>query len=183
MVSREALVRLPDALSFEAGATLPCAATGGIGVDCVVEVGGPATVNESLYAVRWGGEVVLIGFLTTDNPGIDYFHLKASGATVRSIGAGDRAALEDLVRAVSGAGIKPVIDRVFPFDEARQAFDRLRAASPYRQDRRPGERPRRLSVHHCGARRNSSGVTWPSPFRSSCSNCERTPAANSWKST
>ena len=55
------------------------ALTGGAGVDCVVEVGGPGTVNESLNAVRWGGEVVLIGFLTTDNPGIDYFHLKNNG--------------------------------------------------------------------------------------------------------
>ncbi len=103
--------------------------TSGIGVDCVVEVGGPATVNESLHAVRWGGEVVLIGFLSQDNPGIDYFHLKGSGATVRSIGVGDRAAAEDLVRAVGGTGIKPVIDRVFAFGDARSAFERLRSGS------------------------------------------------------
>jgi len=45
------------------------ALTGGAGVDCVVEVGGPATVGESLRAVRPGGEVVLIGFLSEANPG------------------------------------------------------------------------------------------------------------------
>lgn len=101
--------------------------TAGVGVDCVVEVGGPATVNESLRAVRWGGEVVLIGFLSSDNPGIDYFHLKGSGATVRSIGVGPRAALEDLVRAVSATGLKPVIDRIFSFGEARLAFEHLRS--------------------------------------------------------
>jgi NADPH:quinone reductase-like Zn-dependent oxidoreductase len=209
VVSQEALVRLPDALSYAEGATLPCAATtawtalsghvpvragqsvltlgsggvsifalqlakamgatviattssegkaerlralgadqvvnyaeipqwgrhvrkaltGGIGVDCVVEVGGPATINESLTAVRWGGEVVIIGFLSEDNPGIDYFHLKASGAVVRSIGVGDRAALEELVRAVGGAGVKPVIDRVFAFDDARAAFAHLQGGS------------------------------------------------------
>jgi NADPH:quinone reductase-like Zn-dependent oxidoreductase len=209
VVSQEALVRLPDALSYAEGATLPCAATtawtalsghvpvragqsvltlgtggvsifavqlakamgatviattssagkaerlralgadhvvnyaeipqwgrhvrkaltGGVGVDCVVEVGGPATINESLTAVRWGGEVVIIGFLTEDNPGIDYFHLKASGAVVRSIGVGDRGALEDLVRAVSGAGIAPVIDRVFAFDDARAAFAHLQSGA------------------------------------------------------
>ena len=50
----------------------------------------PLQLDAFLNAVRWGGEVVLIGFLTTDNPGIDYFHLKNSGATVRSIGVGDR---------------------------------------------------------------------------------------------
>ncbi|ODT87655.1 NAD(P)-dependent alcohol dehydrogenase [Phenylobacterium sp. SCN 70-31] len=104
------------------------ALTGGAGVDCVVEVGGPATVGESLRAVRPGGEVVLIGFLSEANPGIDYFLLKGSNAIVRSIGVGDRAALEDLVRAWSGAGLSPVIDRVFGFDEARDAFAHLQAA-------------------------------------------------------
>ncbi|WP_337186894.1 NAD(P)-dependent alcohol dehydrogenase [Phenylobacterium sp.] len=104
------------------------ALTGGAGVDCVVEVGGPATVGESLRAVRPGGEVVLIGFLSEANPGIDYFLLKGSNAIVRSIGVGDRAALEDLVRAWSGAGLSPVIDRVFGFDEAREAFAHLQAA-------------------------------------------------------
>lgn len=103
--------------------------TRGLGVDCVIEVGGPSTINEALHAVRWGGEVVLIGFLTAQNPGIDYFHLKGSGATVRSIGVGDRANLEDLVRAVAGACVKPVIDRVFAFEEARHAFAHLQSGA------------------------------------------------------
>ena len=103
--------------------------TGGAGVDRVIEVGGPGTVNHSLHAVRWGGEVVLIGFLTEDNPGIDYFHLKGSGATVRSIGVGDRAMLEDVVRAVNAARLRPVIDRVFPFAEAPAAFAHLQSRS------------------------------------------------------
>jgi alcohol dehydrogenase len=102
--------------------------TGGIGVDCVVEVAGPGTINQSLQAVRWGGEVVLIGFLSRENPGIDYFHLKGSGASVRSIGVGDRALLEECVRAVCGAGIQPVIDSVFAFSEAKQAFAHLQRA-------------------------------------------------------
>ncbi len=112
------------------GQHVKTALTGGVGVDCVVEVGGPGTVNESLHAVRWGGEVVLIGFLTSDNPGIDYFHLKGTGATVRSIGVGDRAMQEDLVRAVGG-GLKPVIDSTFGFREARQAFEHLKTAGHF----------------------------------------------------
>jgi NADPH:quinone reductase-like Zn-dependent oxidoreductase len=106
--------------------------TGGRGVDRVVEVGGPATVNQSLRSVAWGGEVVLIGFLTKENPGIDYFVLKGSGATVRSLAVGDRPALEDLVRAVSMTGLKPVIDRVFDFEDAREAFVYLRDADATR---------------------------------------------------
>jgi NADPH:quinone reductase-like Zn-dependent oxidoreductase len=99
--------------------------TAGRGVDRVVEVGGPATINESLRAVAVGGEVVLIGFLSEENPGIDYFHLKGSGASVRAISVGDRPTLENLVRAVHMAAIKPVIDRVFEFDKAKEAFEHL----------------------------------------------------------
>jgi len=102
-------------------------ATGGAGVDIVVEVGGPATISQSLRAVRPGGEVALIGFLTEDNPGIDYFLLKNSGASIRPISVGDRAALLDLVRAWSAAGLKPVIDRVFGFEEARESFAHLQS--------------------------------------------------------
>ena len=76
--------------------------------------------------MRWGGEVVLIGALTSDNPGIDFFRLKGSGASTRSIRVGDRNALEDLVRAWSGSGLQPVIDRRFAFEDAREAFVHLR---------------------------------------------------------
>ena len=99
--------------------------TGGRGVDRIVEVGGPATINESLRAVAVGGEIVLIGFLSQDNPGIDYFRLKGSGATIRPITVGDRTALQDLVRAADLTGLTPVIDRVFGFDHAKEAFAHL----------------------------------------------------------
>lgn len=103
--------------------------TGGVGVDRVVEVAGPATLNQSLEAVRREGEVVLIGFLSDKGPDIDYFHLKAAGAVVRSIGVGDRTLLEDLVRVVTAAGIAPVIDRVFDFEDAGAAFRHLEAGA------------------------------------------------------
>lgn len=101
------------------------ALTGGRGVDRVVEVGGPGTMGQSLRAVAPGGEIVSIGFLSTENPGIDFFALFASWATFRPIGVGNREDLKDLVRAVAMAGIKPVIDRVFEFERAREAFAHL----------------------------------------------------------
>jgi alcohol dehydrogenase len=100
--------------------------TDGRGVDRVVEVGGPATIHQSLRAVAIGGEVTLIGFLSDDNPGIDYFLLKGSGATTRSITVGDRTDTQQLVRAVATTGLVPVIDEIFEFTDARAAFDRLR---------------------------------------------------------
>jgi hypothetical protein len=48
--------------------------------------------------------------VSDEGQAIKYFHLKGSSAVIRSIGAGDRAMLEDLLRAVTAAKIKPVID-------------------------------------------------------------------------
>lgn len=102
--------------------------TDGRGVDRVVEVGGPATIDQSLRAVAAGGEVTLIGFLSEDNPGIDYFLLKGSGAITRSITVGDRNDAQQLVRAFATTGLQPVIDKIFEFANAAAAFERLHAA-------------------------------------------------------
>ena len=99
--------------------------SGGRGVDRVVEVGGPGTINQSLRAVALGGEIASIGFLSTENPGIDFFALKLSSASFRNVTVGDRTGLEALSRAVSAAKLKPVLDKVFPFDAAREAFAHL----------------------------------------------------------
>lgn len=101
--------------------------SGGIGVNRVIEVGGPATINQSLKAVAFDNEIVLIGFLSDANPGIDYFDLVGSGALLRSINVGDRQALESLVRTIDAVGIEPVIDRVFDFGDAVAAFRHLQA--------------------------------------------------------
>ncbi|MEQ1865881.1 MAG: NAD(P)-dependent alcohol dehydrogenase [Micropepsaceae bacterium] len=103
----------------------------GRGVDRVVEVGGPGTINQSLRAVAPGGEIASIGFLTEDNPGIDFFALKLSSASIRNIAVGDRAGLQELVRVVDGAGVKPIVDRVFPFGQAREAFAYLETGAHF----------------------------------------------------
>ncbi len=105
--------------------------TGGRGVDRVVEVGGPGTIGQSLRAVALGGEIASIGFLSRDNPGIDFFQLKASGASFRNITVGDRSALIAFARLVGMTGLKPVIDRVFPFEAARDAFAHLERAGHF----------------------------------------------------
>lgn len=101
------------------------------GVDRVVEVGGPGTIAQSLRAVALGGEIASIGFLSSDNPGIDFFSLKTSGASIRNITVGDRVGLEELVRVVSSAALKPVIDRTFAFEDARAAFTYLESGAHF----------------------------------------------------
>lgn len=97
----------------------------GRGVDRVIEVGGPATIGQSLRAVAIGGEVTLIGWLSTDNPGIDYFALKNSLATTRPVVVGSRDDLAELVRLAATTELPPVIAQVFAFEETRAAFEQL----------------------------------------------------------
>lgn len=105
------------------------AVTGGRGVDRVVEVGGPGTIAQSLRAVALGGEIASIGFLSTENPGIDFFQLKSSGASFRNITVGDRAGLLELGRVVAATGLQPIIDQVFAFDDAKAAFSHLESGA------------------------------------------------------
>ena len=107
------------------------ALSGGRGVDRVVEVGGPGTINQSLRAVAPGGEIASIGFLSDDNPGIDFFALKLSSAILpqhhrrrprRPAGAGARRGRR---------GREPVVDRVFPFAQARAAFAYLQTGAHF----------------------------------------------------
>lgn len=94
--------------------------TGDRGVDCVVEIGGAGTLQRSFNALARGGKVGLIGVLTqgTSNP----HTLMLKGGSLHGIFVGGRELFEQLNAAVSVNGVKPIIDRVFPFDQAREAF-------------------------------------------------------------
>ena len=102
--------------------------TDGIGVDHVVEVGGPATTDESIKATRSGGTVSLVGVLTGLGARIDPHPIAIKGLRVQGIRVGSRTMFEDLNRAIAVTGLRPVIDRVFPFEQAPEALRHLRAA-------------------------------------------------------
>ena len=98
------------------------ALTAGRGVDRVVEVGGPGTLGQSVKAVAYGGEVALVGALSESNAALDFMSLFMSQATLRCISVGSRVDVEAMNRAVEAHVMHPVIDRVFPFAEARSAL-------------------------------------------------------------
>ena len=107
------------------------ALTSGRGVDCVVEVGGPGTMSQSLRAIAPGGDIAAIGFLDADARNVDFFDLFGSGATFRPISVGSKEALRDVAAAIAMAGILPVIDRVFDFDDAKAAFAYLESGAHF----------------------------------------------------
>jgi NADPH:quinone reductase-like Zn-dependent oxidoreductase len=98
--------------------------TGGLGVDHVVEVGGAGTLGQSLKAVKVGGHVAMIGVLTgPGEAGVTPILMK--NVRVQGIYVGSRAMFEDMNRAISLHKLRPVVDRVFSFAEARDAYAHL----------------------------------------------------------
>ena len=98
------------------------ALTGGRGVDRVVEVGGPGTLAQSVKAVAYGGQISLVGVLAGAEGGIDFMTMFLSQATFQPIVVGSRRDLEDLCRTMEQHQIRPVIDSVFSFDEAKAGW-------------------------------------------------------------
>ncbi|WP_242342908.1 zinc-dependent alcohol dehydrogenase family protein [Anaeromyxobacter terrae] len=97
-------------------------ATGGRGVDHVVEVGGPATLEQSLRATAVGGEIAWVGSLAQGAPPVDVTALFNAAASLRSIAAGSRAQLVAVTRAIAVHRARPILDRVFAFEEVPAAF-------------------------------------------------------------
>jgi NADPH:quinone reductase-like Zn-dependent oxidoreductase len=105
--------------------------TGGGGVDHVVEVGGAATLARSLGAIRVGGKISMIGGLsgpaTELNPGLIF----ARRANVQGISVGSMQMFEAMSRAIAASGVKPVLDKVFPFDEAQAAYRHMASGAHF----------------------------------------------------
>lgn len=99
--------------------------TGGTGVDLVLEVGGSATMNESLHSVRFDGRIALIGFLSGTVLTLDAVDFIRGLVTLHAVRVGSRAMFLDLLRAMEQHKLRPQIDRVFPFSEAPEAFQHL----------------------------------------------------------
>jgi NADPH:quinone reductase-like Zn-dependent oxidoreductase len=104
------------------------ALTDGGGVDCVVEIGGPGTIAMSLKALAVGGHVSLIGAsLSSAGTGLDTLLLTGRGITLAAISVGSRADFEAMNRAIAMHRLRPVIDRVFPFADAKEAYRHFEA--------------------------------------------------------
>jgi NADPH:quinone reductase-like Zn-dependent oxidoreductase len=102
---------------FESGARLPQR------VDAVMETVGAATWSHSLRSLRPGGSLVISGATSGPNPDrtelnrIFFLQLRVVGSTM-----GTRGELAGLTELLDVSGVRPVIDRVLPMDEARDGF-------------------------------------------------------------
>jgi NADPH:quinone reductase-like Zn-dependent oxidoreductase len=98
--------------------------TNGVGVDHVVEVGGAGTLPLSSKAVRRGGHIALIGVLAGRGE-FDPRLMMIKGVRLQGIFVGSREMFEEMNRAITLAGMRPVIDRVFEFAELSAALQHM----------------------------------------------------------
>ena len=101
--------------------------TGGEGVDLVLEVGGEKTAQQSLASVRMQGTVVIIGGVSGFGGAINPRALILGATRVQGVYVGSRQMHEDLARFVAGSAIAPVVDKVFAFGEAPEAYRHFEA--------------------------------------------------------
>jgi NADPH:quinone reductase-like Zn-dependent oxidoreductase len=101
--------------------------TGGLGVDHVVEVGGPNTLPQSLIAARTGGHLAIIGAVGGFDGGIPFAITQAKWLRLQGVTVGSRADQIAAVRAIEANGIKPVVDRCFALENMADAFRYLQA--------------------------------------------------------
>lgn len=101
------------------------------GVDHILEVGGAGTLQRSIDAVRPYGGISVIGVLSGTKSEIDLRRILMRGVNLKGVFVGSRSMFEDLNRAVVLHGLRPVIDRRFGFEEAREAFEYMAAGNHF----------------------------------------------------
>ncbi len=105
--------------------------THGVGADVVLEVGGQGTVNRSVASAAMGGSVAIIGGVSGFGGEVNPATLLASAKRMVGIFVGSRKMLEDVMRFAATTDLKPVIDRVFTFDQAKEAYRYMESGSHF----------------------------------------------------
>lgn len=105
--------------------------TDGVGVDHIIEVGGAGTLASSLKSIRIGGHIGVIGVLSGNTSDFSLIPILMQNVRVQGVLVGSREMFEDMNRAISLHRMKPVVDEVFSFEDARAAFDHMESAAHF----------------------------------------------------
>jgi NADPH:quinone reductase-like Zn-dependent oxidoreductase len=103
----------------------------GIGVDHIVEVGGAGTLEKSMKAVRYGGTISLIGVLTGGTGEVNPRLILMKNIRVQGLYVGSREMFESMNRAISLHKLRPMVDRVFSFEDAPAAYRHLESGAHF----------------------------------------------------
>jgi NADPH:quinone reductase-like Zn-dependent oxidoreductase len=132
-LARLATMGITDGINYKTNPDWDKAAkelNGGAGIDHIVEVGGAGTLERSLKAVRIGGMISVIGALSAGN-GINPVMVLMKSIRLQGIFVGSREMFEAMNRAISLHNIKPVVDRVFSFDQIHEALQLMESGGHF----------------------------------------------------
>jgi NADPH:quinone reductase-like Zn-dependent oxidoreductase len=105
--------------------------TGGHGVDHVLEVGGKDTLTRAFGAIRIGGKISIIGSVSGGATELNPALIFSKRANVQGIYVGSTEMFEAMNALISVHKIRPVVDRVFGFDEVKAAFNHMAAGAHF----------------------------------------------------
>lgn len=100
------------------------AITGGAGVNHVVELGGSGTLSKSIASLGLDGHLAMIGALDGFGGDIPAMPMIFAALRVSAVLVGSRADQQALVAFMEEKGLRPILDRVYAFDEAEDAYAR-----------------------------------------------------------
>ena len=103
----------------------------GAGVDHVIEVGGAGTMSRSLRAVRMGGRISLIGSLSGGAGEVNLMLCLMKSVVIQGIFVGSREMFESMNRAITMHKLRPIIDRVFPLEDAAAALRHVESGAHF----------------------------------------------------
>jgi NADPH:quinone reductase-like Zn-dependent oxidoreductase len=104
--------------------------TDGKGADQLLEVVGGQGLNDSVEATKVTGQIAVIGFLAGQTTNLDLMQVIFKQTKIQGIAVGNRTAFEEMNKAFDQFNIKPVIDTVYPFEQAIYAYKHL-ARGPF----------------------------------------------------
>jgi NADPH:quinone reductase-like Zn-dependent oxidoreductase len=99
--------------------------TDGKGVDQLLDLVGGDGINQSIEATRVGGQIFQIGFLQGQKANIDLMRILFRQTAIRGIAVGSARAFERMNEFLNQHQIHPVIDQVYSFEQAREAYEHL----------------------------------------------------------
>jgi NADPH:quinone reductase-like Zn-dependent oxidoreductase len=105
--------------------------TGDRGYDHIVELGGEKTLPQSLMCVRAGGTISIIGVLSGGTMTAQLGRIVMRQVRMQGIGVGHRNSFESMMRAIDQHRIAPVVDKVFPFEQLKDAMAYLKSGAHF----------------------------------------------------
>jgi NADPH:quinone reductase-like Zn-dependent oxidoreductase len=99
--------------------------TDGKGVDVLIDVAGGDGLNQSVLATKAAGVIAQVGFLTGQTTALQLMPVIFRQTTIRGIAVAPRSSFDRMNPFLDQHRIKPVIDKVYPFEDAIQAYEHL----------------------------------------------------------